>query len=593
MIKVLKHERKELYWPKVRPGFTAWAAVFDYGDGRVGFTFKEVVRERNPDYTPLPLEIAEGGGSPVSYGSSGGKSPDHVTYQVYMATGDGGKSFWETGRTRIKSNSFCHMGFPDSSIIRMTTPELSPDRMGMGSGLVVEKSTDGGNTFTRLTSLLEDTAPYLWRTRKLKDGTVLLLTCLYGTPWGKGRARTTRNTILPGESYIAKTITCFLASSDQGETWSGPHYILPGTGAHEYDVVELPDDELLFIAGDVQATPVARQIVKRQGGHYINGTLYGIGKGAPPDPERNAQGGYVPESVVRLPDGLLVGSRRNQPYTCSNDNGANWHQIEGLPNSLYQPAMISLPDGTVMNFYHKGGDSAFGQHDMFMGADIFTLENNMPKQTALTLRRELAPDGSRFSHTFSATLTGSAGPLAGRELTFFSASAWREDGSANTDSRDAARFIKRAVTDSGGTASVTFDEYSVYGDIHHYYTVEVAYLPPAGSVDLACDGPLMNAGALVPVRNCPYPYGAYFAEGVLYLSPAVMEEHPGLLEKLQFLVGSEAKIPEEFLTESEAALLRKNHVVRERGGVLEWIASVHAPRPLDGVQRMLTGDNYV
>ena len=41
-----------------------------------------------------------------------------------------------------------------------------------------------------------------------------------------------------------------------GRTFSEPHYILPGIGAHEYDVVETLGGRLLFIAGDVQGTPV-------------------------------------------------------------------------------------------------------------------------------------------------------------------------------------------------------------------------------------------------------------------------------------------------------------------------------------------------
>ncbi len=100
----------------------------------------------------------------------------------------------------------------------------------------------------------------LWRVRCLRDGTLVVLASLYGTPWGPGRERATRNTMLPGETYQSKIQPFFLTSRD-GREFSAPNYILPGIGAHEFDFVELPDGRLLFIAGDVQGTPVGRQFV--------------------------------------------------------------------------------------------------------------------------------------------------------------------------------------------------------------------------------------------------------------------------------------------------------------------------------------------
>ncbi len=145
-VTVTAHKRMELYWPKERPGFVAWAAAFDYGGGRAGFTFKEIIRQPNPDYLPMTLEYGEGMGVPVSYACAEGGSPDHVAYQVYMASDDAGEHFYETGRTVISENCFCHMGFADGSIIRVTSPKLSENRMGTGTGLVVEKSTDGAQS---------------------------------------------------------------------------------------------------------------------------------------------------------------------------------------------------------------------------------------------------------------------------------------------------------------------------------------------------------------------------------------------------------------------------------------------------------------
>ena len=54
--------------------------------------------------------------------------------------------------------------------------------------------------------------------------------------------------MLPGETYLNK-IQTFLLHSRDGVRYSGPHYVLPGTGAHEYDMVELSDGTLLLLAG--------------------------------------------------------------------------------------------------------------------------------------------------------------------------------------------------------------------------------------------------------------------------------------------------------------------------------------------------------
>ena len=45
--------------------------------------------------------------------------------------------------------------------------------------------------------------------------------------------------MLPGETYLNK-IQTFLLHSRDGVRYSGPHYVLPGTGAHEYDATKVP-----------------------------------------------------------------------------------------------------------------------------------------------------------------------------------------------------------------------------------------------------------------------------------------------------------------------------------------------------------------
>ncbi|MFR4993976.1 MAG: hypothetical protein ACLTCV_04795 [Oscillospiraceae bacterium] len=166
----------------------------------------------------------------------------------------------------------------DGRLVGLDVGRVNAARTGWCDYIAVRESTDGGSTWTETARLLEGCAVYLWRLRRLRDGSLLVLASFYGTPWGIGCERATRNTMLPGETYLNKIQTFFLHSPD-GRSCSGPHYVLPGIGAHEYDAAELSDGRLLFVAGDVQGTPVGRQLVRRSAQGFINEPLLPIGAG--------------------------------------------------------------------------------------------------------------------------------------------------------------------------------------------------------------------------------------------------------------------------------------------------------------------------
>ena len=584
--------RDTIYIPEIRPGFTAWTTAFDYTDGRIGLSFKETLREKDPYYIPARLEMGEAVGAPVSYCPVECGDEMERSFRVYMVSPDGGKTFTETGRCPLEQGSFCNMGFPDGRIVGMDVPRINEARTGWCDYIEVKESADGGSTWRLITRLLEGCAPYLWRARRLKDGTIILLGSLYGTPWGPGRIRATRNTMLPGESYINKIQTFFMTSKD-GYTYDGPHYILPGVGAHEFDVAECPDGRLLFIAGDVQGTPVARQFVERRGSGYINGTLYYIRRGAPENPAQNPQGGFVPESLVMLPDGLIVGSRRNKPYSCSNDYGENWYELDGVSPSLYQPFMLLLPDGTVANFGHFGGDSALGQHDMWVGADFFTVENKLPAACSLSLTRCLSEDKSHYINAYSAVLKAGDTPAAGQTVTFRFTPVWNEDGSCSTAPQSEAPIQIDAVTDETGTARVQAGMFDHHPDIHYYYNVDVVFRPGENSKYSACDGPMMCEASLTPYRRCRWPYGAYFAEGMLFISPMLEKKHPDIYTQLTPFCGKSGLSPENLPESLKSALLTCGVLLKDKHGGLCWLSSVHAPCPLYEVKPMSGGDWYV
>lgn len=592
-ISAVNHQRRVIYAPKQRPGFVAWVTVFDHGDNRIGISFKETIRKHNPMYKPPRLEMGEAVGAPVSYCSIECGSENEISYRVYMVSDDGGETFRETGRCFLEDGSFCNIGFPDGSIIGLDVPRINEERTGWCEGIRVRRSFDGGNTWTDLDSLLPGTSPYLWRIRRLSDGTLIIMASLYGTPWGIGKERATRNTILPSETYIGKIQTFFLSTTD-GIAFSGPHYILPGVGAHEYDMVEMEDGALLFIAGDVQGTPVARQIVIRENDRFINGTLTGIHRGSPTDPMLNPQGGFVPETLVKGDHGIIIGARRNRPYACSSDAGENWYEMDGLPASLYQPVMVKSASGAILNIGHFGGDNAFGEVDMYIGADMFDFVGAPPAPCKLQLCRVLSPDGSHYLNKYRSRLSSQGHPLEGEAIVFRSNPVWNDNGSINTTTQSDAPIQIEALTDKDGWATVHFAHLDCIPDIHHYTNVDAQYAGNAKRGLSSCKGPMMCTASLTPHRKNLYPHNAYFANGVLFLAPKLMEIYPSVDKLLIDNTFPDGTINTTTLpTTLVNRLLASNVLVQSKDGQVNWYRSIHSPRPLVAVRMIVAGDWYV
>lgn len=580
--------RVQVYAPAIRPGFTAWVTAFDYGDGSIGVSFKETTRAANPHYEKPTLEMGEAAGSPVSYGAIDFASPDLVHERVYLRTQDG-ETYEETGRSPLDLGAFTNLGFPDGRIVGLEVRRTNATRTGWADEIDVRESSDGGSTWTRRPPLLRGTSPYLWRTRRLSDGMHIVLASFYGTPWGADQERPTRNTMFPGETYLGKIQTFFLTTRD-GREFSEPHYVLPGVGAHEYDVAERDDGSLLFVAGDVQATPVARQIVRRTPDGYINGSLLSIERGAPPHPASDPQGGFVPETIVRARSGILVGARRNKPYSVSNDDGMNWTPVEDLPPSLYQPFMIALPNGRIANFGHVGGDSPFGHEDMTIGVDLFDVQDVLPPVSTLTLRRVMSEDRDQYLNAFEARLARGSVPVSDAEIVFRFVEVWNDDGSYTTTPQKDAPLQLTARTDADGIARIAVSAFDGRGDINLYYSVDAVHVPEIGPPVL---GPTMVTIALTPRRGDDQPHAAYLMEGTLYVAERLERAHPGLIELLRARAGgTDDLVPVEELPPGALEDLAAAGVVEQSTGVWRWLASVHAPQPLAGVTQMPHDDQY-
>lgn len=588
-------QQKLIYAPEKRPGFVAWVTAFPYGDGAIGVSFDETLEKENKKFRSAPIAFAEAVGAPVSYGSIEGGSADQCSYRVYMRSEDG-VNFTETGRCARENGSLCNAGFPDGRIVGFDVPRMNEAYTGWDECIRVRESTDGGSTWVEVRRLLEGTAPYLWRVRRLRSGTIVLLASLYGTPWGVGKERTTRNTMLPGETYLSK-IQPFFITSEDGRTFSQPHYILPGIGAHEFDFVELPDGRLLFIAGDVQATPVGRQFVQPSPDGWINGNLLPIRTGAPVDPQKNPQGGWLPETICwDESQQCIVGYRRHKTFSISNDFGENWIRVEPDQSfdHLYQPYLLELGDGRLGLYGHIGGDNAFGENDMTIQAQVMRMRcaDKLPRAARVSLERKWLPDGSGYCNGFRARLTAGDQPVPGETLEFRFNTYWNEDGSQNTASQPDASRKLQALTDADGWAQVDAPWYDGVADIHLAYTVDVVC--HGSELIRGCQGPMMTVLALTPRRKTLFPYDAYFAGGCLYLAPQFMKAFPQAMKALSDAVGSSNVLAEGVLCAEARHRLTACGVLKQgEDGLFRWIHSVHAPRPLNDVKPMLSGDWYI
>ena len=584
-----------VYTPAQRPGFVAWAAAYSFGDGSVGLSFDETLRQPNPAFCVPKLEFAEVTGTPVSYCSVEGGSADQTTFRVHMRSRDG-IHFEETGRCLRDSGTFCCVGFPDGSLIGYNVSHRNKEGTGWEECIQVRQSRDGGSTWQPICTLFPGTAPYIWRARRLRDGTIILLASFYGTPWGIGHTRPTRNTMLPGETYQSKIQTFFVTSTD-GIHYSTPQYILPGIGAHEYDVVELEDGRLLFVAGDVQGTPVGRQILTPSADGWINAGLLPIFAGAPQDPQKDPQGGFIPETMVwDAKNRLILGYRRNKGFSVSNDLGENWVKL--TPDTpytmLYQPFMIPLSDGSIAMYGHVGGDSAFGQQDMTIQAqriDPSPAAGLLPRAVTLTLERLLSQDGSHYVNGFQTRVVCDGQPLPDQPVEFRFNHFWKDDGAVNTTAQADAPVKLTAVTDADGYAQVYARCFDHLADIHLAYNVDVVC--PGSPTVRPCSGPMMTVLALTPYRRQLYPRDAYFAGGVLYLSPGFLQDFPQAIPMLKESISGSDRFYPCALTEDAVLRLKEAGVLTTgEDGVLRWIPSVHAARPLDDVKPMASGDWY-
>lgn len=423
---------KEIYRSSDRLGWASWVTTWRDNRNNLYVTYQEIRRGDNPVWEPVPLDFWEAMGLPVGYHETlCNGSKNLITDIVVLKSTDFGLHWEEISRNATNLiASFSWASLPDGKIIRSMCNDYVAWHPGDKQETWSEVSEDGGKSWERQSTIAEchngSGCPH--RLRRLRDGTLVQLISA-ATSYGPGRERFARHT---KRQHVRQEFNVSLYfSEDNGISWDGPCCVLPAILAYEPDFVELPSGDLLILNSTVQGGPQVRQYVRKGPWGWI------------PGPVHDVVSGTVPECLVYA-QGFIIGAVRDGIYTCSDDEGANWHTIAGLPPCGYQPFMVELPDNRLFCAWHAGGgDEFFGEKNLYVGATTFRLEADLPKLPKLVLERELNAEKDRYINSYLATVTKEGHPLSDKTVYFKykkkNSEQWSESD-VKTDANGQARF---------------------------------------------------------------------------------------------------------------------------------------------------------
>jgi len=508
-------EINDVYHPKVRPGYACWVSLWKAVNGELMLAFMEKRRAPNSSYRSIPLEFWESMALPIKFQASFCEgSPDIITESVIMKSDDKEKKWVETGRCNTGIGSFAYTSLPDGTILRgFSTNYLSfyPEETAKGG---IQKSDDGGKTWSVLSIFLEkDFAASPYRLRRLTDGTLVAL-CSFAATFGSGRPRLTRKTERTNARLEIQS--GFWISRDNGINWEGPLIVFPGISTPEPDFVELPSGDLLILNSTVQAGSEVRQYVHRTKHGFIPGPVYDV------------VSGRVPETVCVTKSGLLVGARRGGVYTCSNDDGATWHEISGMPRCEYQPMIMELKDGRFLCAWHMHGDCIFGQHHQFVGQHVFRLKENLPSVTTLGLTRDLNKKKTKYINAYTAHLSSGEKGLSKKKIKFWIQTRYRDTYDTSSPAPEPQEVCK--ITDKNGDAHIHLTAFDKEINIHHGYEIKAYFVPSNKEHLSSAESPSYYAYGVTPERGIENNYPLYVAEQKLFVLPDVLESFPEIKE---------------------------------------------------------------
>lgn len=382
-VKCTRFEDREIYHSPTNPGHTCWVSLWPVPGGRdVMMSFDQItgpVDHAKPDARSRRVWYERMGKERGQWFIDHGYDATGLTMEVLtFRSSDLGQNWHQVGSypypgTLGVLDDPQSVMLPDGSIVRtrygslIDDPELPPD------AALVQRSEDGGKTWTKPVPMLDreryfshPIRPYLMR-----DGRVAAVVVYYLKTH-------------PGETArrIQWTSVGLLLSGDAGKTWSrDPLVIVKNDGgfrpADEPAMVELPNGDLFFIHRIygflIRADEsTSYQANRRQSIMWKDLDTFHPG----PVRDTPIPHGAKPDIIYLKEDLILYSGSGGFWWTA--DEGKNWQRLE-LPAgtqtpALYQPEALQLADGSVLCVRHIGGDDAYGKVNQSIRACRLTLE---------------------------------------------------------------------------------------------------------------------------------------------------------------------------------------------------------------------------
>jgi hypothetical protein len=368
-VQAVEVEERVIYHSPETPGITAWVGLWQLPDGAIQCNFEQITHEGGPAVYSFPV----------------------------LETRDGARTWTRVGGDIPRGMCWGMAVLPDGTMVRPVQSQFCKAGGAEDAGGYVQRSTDGGSTWSEPVYVLSPTeyCAWPWVIRRLRDGRLVLF------------AGCARRSDRP--AMLRTMVKMMFVSSDEGRTWSAPIVLVPPADGvcEESDFCELPNGDLYWVhraevfgykPGSVP--PLAETLNEDVYYDRLKSIV------------RKANGAFVPERPTRmgvtfsgcpclLPtrEGLFI-DLTNKGSNWSDDQGETWHKLliadgdsrevtplavkckewlklsveNGHLMTLYYPKALQLADGRILCLSHLGSDSSAGRFDMAIVQQTFRLK---------------------------------------------------------------------------------------------------------------------------------------------------------------------------------------------------------------------------
>jgi hypothetical protein len=337
-VEAIDYTEKTIYHSPGTPGWTSWVGLWLTVDGRLQCSFNQLIGPKDKPVSSVP--ILESRDEAKTWARVHGDVPR-----------GGGR-----GMAVLKDGT-------------LVCPRWASDPNDAG---YVERSTDGGKTWSRRIDLLPAKQYRVWPTiiRPLRDGRLVLM----AGAWKRDE----------GAVANPRMTKMMFVSADQGKSWGPPITLMPTEQGvcEESDFCELPNGDLFWIHRVEHFPPTRTEIppgAARMGDPFPNGysdRMQSIvakqqeGWNAGPATRAPFPHSGFPE-VLMTNEGLILHLATDGVYWTA-DVGKTWTRLP-IPGTRYYPRAAQLPSGKILCIGHVGSDDVYGTVDQSIFQQTFRL----------------------------------------------------------------------------------------------------------------------------------------------------------------------------------------------------------------------------